>query len=321
MVSLVPPRHPAWVTAVCVVVALLSGVAVAAQTRVNSELASRIDSGLVAALISFGTGFAIMLIVTAFSPAARRGLVSVVAGVRERRMPWIWLAAGLAGAFMVLTQGLVGATLGVALFSVGIVAGQTVSGLLVDRRGVGTMPPKPITVFRALGALLALAAVIYAGWSQFSIGFDVWMLVLPFTGGVVIAWQQAFNGQIKEFSGSAITPTVINFAVGGAALALAVLISAPFAGLPTSYPSDPVVYLGGVIGSLFLLGAAIIVRYLGVFVLGLGMIAGQLLGSLLLDVVVPAEGHELSIPTVVATIMTLVAVLLSSVRPRATRES
>ena len=50
---------------------------------------------------------------------------------------------------------------------------------------------------------------------------------------------------------------------------------------------------------------------LGVLLLGLGMISGQLIGSLVLDLVVPAEGHELGIPTVVSTIVTLLAVSLT----------
>lgn len=49
-------------------------------------------------------------------------------------------------------------------------------------------------------------------------------------------------------------------------------------------------------------------RLTGVLLLGLGTIAGQLVGALLLDVFVPATGEQLSATAVAGTALTLVAV-------------
>ena len=52
--------------------------------------------------------------------------------------------------------------LGVALFTVATVTGQTLSGLLVDRLGIGPAGKKSITGIRVLGSVLTIAAVAWA---------------------------------------------------------------------------------------------------------------------------------------------------------------
>lgn len=305
-------NRSAWRTALAVVVAVTCGAGMAGQARVNGEFSLRLDNGVLAALISFGIGLVIVAIAMVFSRASQRGLVTVFREIRAGSIPWYFTIGGTAGAFLVLSQGLVAAVLGVALFSIGVVAGQTLSALVIDRRGLGSMAARPITALRIVGAVLALIAVIFAGSSQLSSDVPAWMVVLPFIAGVAIAWQQAFNGQVREVSGSAITATFVNFIAGTFVLLVATLVYSLWAGWPEQLPTDPVLYLGGFLGVVFIAGGAIVVRYLGVLLLGLGMIAGQLLTSLVLDIVVPAKGHELGIPTVIGTALTLVAVSLTA---------
>lgn len=311
--------HSRTTMVLAVVGALLCGAGVAAQTRVNGELSLQLGDGVLAALISFGIGMVIVTVAILVTPSGRRGLATVKRAVADGTMPWVFLTGGTAGAFLILSQGLVAAVLGVSLFSIGVVAGQTISGLLIDRRGLGTMSAKPVTPLRLVGAALALVAVIYAGSSQLHGDFPVWMLTLPFIAGIAIAWQQAFNGQVREVSGSVVAATFVNFVVGTTLLLIAVLVHSTWAGWPETYPTDPLLYLGGVIGVFFIALGAIVVRFIGVLLLALGSIAGQLLASVLLDVLVPAEGHALGIPTLVGTALTLVAVALSvlSTRPPA----
>ena len=57
---------------------------------------------------------------------------------------------------------------------------------------------------------------------------------------------------------------------------------------------------------------ALLVRSLGVLVTGLGMIAGQLLGSLGLDLAFPAPGTVVALPTVLGTVLTLAAIVLAT---------
>jgi transporter family-2 protein len=65
-------------------------------------------------------------------------------------------------------------------------------------------------------------------------------------------------------------------------------------------------------GCAFIGLGALLVRSLGVLVTGLGMIAGQLLGSLGLDLVLPAPGTVVALPTVLGTVLTLGAIVLAT---------
>jgi len=310
-----PSRALVAVTVAC---ALVFGAGVATQSRINGELGRALGDGYLAAVISFGGGLLILSIAMVFMPTGRRGLRTVVELLRKREMPWYYVAGGAAGAFLVLSQGLTAAILGVALFTVAIVSGQTLSGLVIDRRGLGSMQPKKLTVTRVVGSVLTLVAVGVAVSAQFTSDIPAWMLVMPFLAGLGIGWQQAVNGQVKVRADSALTATFINFVVGFTVLAIAAVVHGSVAGWPTALPSEWWLYLGGPIGVIFIAGAAIAVRTLGVLLLGLGTIAGQLVMSLVLDLVVPSAGHVVVATTVVGTLLTLVAVAIAALPSRKT---
>jgi bacterial/archaeal transporter family-2 protein len=307
-----PPASRALV-AVTVACAVVFGAFVALQSRINGELGRALDNGYLAAVISFGSGLVLLCIAMLASRVGRQGLGRVVSTVRAGRVPVWYVLGGGAGAFLVLSQGLTASALGVALFTVATVCGQTLSGLLLDRRGLGTMSPKPLTVPRVAGSMLALVAVVWAVSAQLQSDIPVWMILMPFLAGLGIGWQQAVNGQVRGIAGSALTATFVNFVVGTTVLVVAFAVHTVVAGPPRALPADPWLYLGGLIGVVFIAGAAVAVRITGVLLLGLGTIAGQLVMSLVLDLTVPAVGHTVAWTTVAGTALTLVAVGIASV--------
>lgn len=294
----------------------LCGAGVAAQSRVNGELGARIGDGFAAALISFGVGLVLMAIALALIPSGRRGVRRVVAAVRTRTIPFWHVLGGACGAFFVLTQGLTAAILGVALFSVGVVAGQTIGGLVVDRRGLGTIPSRPLTIQRVVGSVLALGAAVLGASSEFSGSVPVWMFVLPLIAGSIQSFQQALNGQVRQVSESTVTTTFGNFVVGTTVLAVAFVIHSLIVGWPTHLPSEPWLYLGGALGIVFIAISAAIVRALGVLLLGLATIAGQLVTSLVIDVIAPTSREGVTLTTVLGTVLTLVAVSIAAIPRR-----
>jgi bacterial/archaeal transporter family-2 protein len=300
---------------------LLCGAGIATQARINGQLATEIDSGFVAALISFGSGLVILCLALLFMRKGRVGIARVVAAVRAGEIPWYYTIGGAAGGLFVLSQGLSAPILGVALFSVGVVCGQTISGVIIDRIGFATAVPRPITVQRLLGALLALAAVVIAGAAGFSSGASPWLYLLPFLTGAGIAWQQGANGQIRRVASSALTATFGNFLVGTVVLVVVALVHSLFAGWPTSYPTNPVLYAGGAIGILFIALGAITVGVTGVLLLALGTISGQLLMSVVLDLVVPVQGHVFQPMTLMGTALALTAVVVVALAGRSATKS
>jgi bacterial/archaeal transporter family-2 protein len=304
-----------------VALGVVCGAGVATQSRINGQLGSLIHDGFAAAVISFGSGLVIILIGLIFLPRGRRGVVRVATAVRQRDIPFWHLLGGAAGAFLVLSQGLVAATLGVALFSVGIVAGQTIGGTVVDRRGLGTMPARALTVQRVVGSVLALLAVILAASTQVSTSVPVWMLVLPFLAGLLQSLQQAVNGQVRAVSESVATATLGNFIVGTVVLVAAFVIHSAIAGWPTRLPAEPWLYLGGAIGVIFIAVSAAIVRSIGVLLLSLATIAGQLVTSLLLDLFAPTSREGVTLATILGTTLTLVAVVIATLPSRTARRT
>lgn len=313
-----PLPHPSRASvAITVACAVLFGAAIALQTRINGELGRRIGDGYLAAAISFGSGLLILCVAMLLWPAGRRGLARVKYALLRRATPAWYVFGGAAGALIVLSQGLTASVLGVALFTVATVCGQTLSSLLIDRRGLGTMRAKPLTLSRVAGSALALVAVAWAVSAQLRGDIPVWMLVLPFFAGAGIGWQQAVNGQIRVVADSALTATFVNFVVGTVLLAAAFLVHAAVVGWPVSVPSEPWLYVGGVIGVLFIAGAAIAVRITGVLLLGLGTIAGQLVASLGIDLIAPPAGYAIEWTTIAGTGLTLVAVGVAAIPTRA----
>ncbi|MFZ2964181.1 MAG: DMT family transporter [Rhodoglobus sp.] len=313
--SAAPEQHSRLAVALAVVGAVLCGGLVATQSRINGQLGRELGDGTLAALISFGSGFLIMIVVALVIPGARRGVVTVVSSIRSGSIPWWYAAGGAAGGLFVLSQGLTAAILGVALFTVATIAGQTLSGLLVDRRGLGTMAPKPVTASRIVGAVLAVLAVALAVSPQVRGGVEWWVLVLPLAAGLGLGWQQAVNGQVREHSGSALTATFFNFMVGALLLAVVFAVHALLAWQPVTFPVDPLLYVGGINGILFVAGYAIVVRFTGVLLLGLGAIAGQLAASLVFDLVLPVAGHPVAWTTIAGTAVTFIAIGIASLPP------
>jgi transporter family-2 protein len=302
--------------ALSVALATLCGALVALQSRINGQLGTDLGDGFVAALISFASGLIIIALVVVVSRPAQRGIRTVFTAVRQRQIPWWHTAGGVAGGFFVLSQGLVAGLLGIALFTVAAVAGQTISGLVIDARGIGTVAPKAVTVTRIVGAVLALIAVVIAVLPQVNGQAQIWVIVLPFAVGLLQGWQQAVNGQIKTLAGSATTATFFNFVYGTVVLAIFAAVNLLVAGLPHGFPTNPLLYLGGLAGVLFIAGFAAVIPIIGVLLQSLAAVSGQLLMALLLDYIVPTDDTGVAIATVVGTALTLVAVVIASLRSR-----
>lgn len=325
------PQHssePRWLQLVAVPVMLLVGALAAVQSQVNSELAEELGgdavSGITAALVSFGGGLALLCAGIALSPAMRAGLSRVRASLRSRALAWWQVVGGGAGAFVVATQGLTVGTIGVALFTVALVGGQTASSLAVDQRGLGPAGRTPVTILRALGAALAVGAVALSASERLS-GSDALsaaalaLALLPLLAGAGIAWQQAVNGVVSQ-TGGPWAATWLNFAVGTAVLLAATGIALLVQGPTRAFPPTWWMYSGGVFGVLFICFAAVFVRVLGVLILGLCIVTGQVAGSLAVDHVMGAA--DPGPLTIVGAVVALAGVLLAGLSSvRATRRA
>lgn len=300
--------------------AFVVGGLIALQAKVNAVLATRVGGGfpgaVEAALISFLGGIVVLAIAFATRPRFRQRTRAVIAAARSRTLlPW-QLAGGLSGAFLVSSQGLAVHVIGVALFVVGLVCGQTLGALVVDHRGVGPGGVKPVTTTRVVGVAIAVVAVglSVSGALAGSAALPVssWLLlVLPLMAGVGSSWQQAVNGRVATVGGAPVA-ALVNFVTGTAALLVLFGLVAAITGrggTPPLQVGDAWLYLGGPIGLLFIWLGALLVRPLGVLVLGLATVAGQVAGGLVLDL---AAGHRLGWQLWLGSALTVAGVALAA---------
>ncbi|GAA1801572.1 DMT family transporter [Nesterenkonia flava] len=311
-----PERRSPLIWGWLMLVMLVAGAAIPAQGRVNAELGAEIGDAVLAAAISFTTGSLVMVLLVALLPQGRRTLRNVRPALRRGTVKWWYFLAGCVGGYFVLTQTLTIALIGVAVYTIAVVTGQTIGGLLWDRIGLGPAGRKRLNGVRVGGALLTVAAVSVAvspQLAQSGRGVDWLLLVLlPLTAGFLQAAQQAVNGRQSAAYGGPLPGTLINFLAGSAALILAWGVMGLFGN--AHFGLSPVWwhYLGGPLGIVFIALGAYLVTQVGVLLAAMGMIAGQLLGSLLLDLVVPAPGSVVTALTVVGTVLTLLAVVVAS---------
>lgn len=291
-----------------------AGAGLAMQSRVNGELGARLEHGILAALISFAVGLVLLGGILLVSRGARAGVGRLIGVLRDGSMPWWYATTGLFGAYLVATQGIVVGTTGVALYTVGLVAGQTASGLAVDRAGFGGLTKRPVTAPRVVGGLLALVAVgiALAGAGQID---GSWLVVLPFAAGLLQSFQQAFSGLVQRHSRSAVAQTLSNFLLGTAVLAVVVGVQSLAGVTAAPLPAEPWLYTGGAFGIVFMAVMSLAVHRLGVLTMGLGAISGQVLASVLLDLTLPV-GHPVTVWSLLGAALTMVAVVVSAIRPR-----
>lgn len=320
-----PPRPPRASTALALGGAVAIGAMTAIQARVNGQLGVRLDNGVLAGWVSFAVGLVLLSVPVLLRGSGRAALGRVWRGVRSGGVPWWMLLGGACGALTVSTQGLVAGVLGVALFTVGVVAGQTLHGLLLDRVGFGPAGVVAITPGRLIGGLCALVAV------GFSLGGDVlsraplWMLVLPFLTGAGIAFQSAVNGRLGQRIASPLGATYISFLGGVVVLSASVAVSllvrgAPYP-LPTAFPGDLWLYLGGLLGAAYILLGVVIVARTGVLLMGLGAVLGQLVVSVLIDLFWPPAAGPAPWQVIGMVLAAGLSVLVALPWPRRRRES
>lgn len=268
----------------------LAGVLVALQSRINGGLSQELGNGYVAAAFSFGSGLVALSVIVLISPSGRRGLRLVRADVASGRLPVWTLFGGAGGAFFVLGQGLVASVIGLALFTVGIVAGQVLGGLIFDRVGLGPSGRIDPTVPRLIGTALAVVAVALSVGGGSGPSRSALLVVFPVLIGVGVAAQSMVNGLVRASARSALTSTFVNFLTGTVLLVLFAAVSVGAEGWPETWPTSPYLYVGGLLGMVFIAIAALLVRTAGVLLLSMSNVAGQLIAAVAFEAGLPLAG-------------------------------
>lgn len=297
--------------------AALSGVLIALQARANGELSHRLGNGLQAALVSFISGLIIIVVIALFNPSIKEGVRTLRRAVIAKAIPPWTLFAGMLGASFVAVQTQIVPMIGVAIYSVAAIAGQSAISLLVDRIGLTGGGKKEITPRRVTAAFVTVFAVFISVADRLD-GKDLSIaaVILGVLAGAIVGVQRALNGQINEHSQQSFTTSLLNFAMGTTFLLVLLLFAMTMGGMRLSpLPAGPWwIYTGGAIGVLYVAFTSTIVQHLGVLTFTLISVGGQLAGSLLIDLYSPTDGVQVSIYLVSGIVLTYLGVLVGGVR-------
>jgi transporter family-2 protein len=297
--------------------AAFSGVLIALQARANGELSQRLDNAPQAALVSFSSGLFFVALYAAFNPQIKAGIRRLRAAVANGQLPaWRLFAGALGGSFVAIQTSVV-PLIGVAVYSVASIAGQTATSLLVDRIGFTGGGPMLISKRRVGAALITVIAVLISVADKIEAhSFSFLAVALAVLAGALVGVQRALNGQINEYSGHSYATSLLNFITGTSFLLLFVLILVLFGKIELQpLPAGPWwIYTGGVIGVIYIAATSLIVQHLGVLTFTLFSVGGQLFGSLLLDIYAPSEGISVSWFLVSGIAMTYIGVVVGGVR-------
>ena len=297
--------------------AALSGVMIAFQARANGELSHRLDNAPQAALVSFSSGLFFITIYAIFSPKIKEGIKRLRSAVSRGEIPKIRLLAGsLGGAFVALQTSVV-PLIGVALYSVASIAGQSAVSLLVDRIGLTGGGVKLISPRRISAAFITVFAVLVSVIDKLEAdNFQLFALLLALIAGALVGVQRALNGQINGHSQNSYTTSLLNFITGTSFLTLFIIILIALGRVELEpLPIGPWwIYTGGVIGVIYIAATSLIVQHLGVLTFTLFSVGGQLIASLLLDIYSPTQGVSVSWYLVSGIAMTYIGVLVGGVR-------
>jgi transporter family-2 protein len=296
--------------------AALSGVMIAMQTRANGELSLQLDNGLQAAFISFSTGWVLIALIALFNPGIKNGIKNLRSAVGNKEIAPGILFAGVLGGTFTATQTQIVPFLGVALYSVASIAGQSGTSLIVDRIGLTGGGKKPISPRRIAAAVVTVMAVLVSvldrieakNLSLIAVGFAVF-------AGAVVGVQRALNGLINEHSHQSFTTSLLNFTTGTAALGIVLLIAVAIGKVEfVALPAGPWwIYTGGTIGVIYIAFTARIVQHLGVLTFTLFSTGGTLFGALIIDLYSPTNGVSVSAYLVSGIVMTFLGVLVGGV--------
>lgn len=277
--------------------AALSGFMIPMQARANGELSHRLGNGVEAALFSFGSGLIVIICVAIFNRNIKIGISNLRAAVVAKSLPKWTLFAGMLGGTFVAIQTHVVPFIGVAIYTVASLAGQAGTSLLVDRLGLTGGGMKHITARRVTAATLTVLAVLVSVLDRIDAAdLNFFFVALAFIAGAVVGIQRALNGRINEYSQQSFATSLLNFIMGTSFLVIFLSILLIFGGEELKpLPHGPWwMFTGGVIGVMYIAWSATIVQHLGVLTFTLFSVGGQLVSSLLIDIISPTQGVHVS---------------------------
>lgn len=258
---------------------VLVGAQLSQQAPVNRGLAQALGS-VPAALVSFLVGTAFVLACSL--PFGGIGGVGEVGG------RWWLVLGGVLAAIFVLTALLVVRSIGASGVAAGGITGQLIASIGIDATGALGVELRPLDAATVAGAAVVVVGTFLVASARQPPGKPIGRpgtlpaLAAITVAGMLVGVQIPLNGLLAETTGD-MASGLLNFAVGSAVLAVAVMLTGTASAL-RSLPRVHWYYLtGGVFGAVNALAALALVGEIGAATIAAATITGQMLAALTID--------------------------------------
>jgi transporter family-2 protein len=294
---------------ISIILAFVAGIAATLQAGVSGQLARELNDGIMAALISNigGTLFTGLFLL---NPEVRKKGKKLFQDVVSGKFAKWQLLGGVAGAIYISTASSTVSIIGTGLFTVVLVASQNMSGIVVDRFGLSSGSRKKITPKRSIAAVIGIAAVLLSV-SDFQ-GKILWIpMAAVVMAGLAVTVQYSLNGRVTKAANSQVS-TFINFPMSLITVSITLIVMNLFGKNWNTWPNQWWLYTAGFLGAVVVFLAAATIRTLGVLLFGLASVAGQLITSIALDVILPNANINVGWALISGAGLMLLAVYLAS---------
>lgn len=194
---------------------------------------------------------------------------------------WCYLG-GIPGAFTVLLAAItVNSPLSLSGSIVLMLAGQIVTGLIIDHFGLMGLTRRKVTSRDGLTLLLLFSGCIFDHCRK--IMMLLFYITIALTNGICIIFSRSINGRLSQ-SSNAFYASLVNHIAGFIFLSVVVLFYLPQ--FPVTLNSIPLItFTGGIIGACFVVINSYILPLLGATLTTILAICGQVLSGFIIDII------------------------------------
>jgi len=272
------------------------GTGLAMQTAVNAKLRFFVSSAYLSSGVSFLVAWLFLLLL---SLATHQPLVISLTTITQNPS-WLWLG-GLFGAIALTGNVVLFQEIGSLQTTVLPIMGQIIMSVVIDQFGLFQSPINPLTLAKIIGLTIIIVGVVLslgvldyreplssgkATTTKTQLKRTFYRL-FAVIAGMLMAIQTAINGHLGTVLKSPIHAAFISFTIGVGCLLLVNLFTfTNFSDIHLAVKQGLNywwVWIGGIIGALYILGSAWLVPIIGTGQVVVLALFGQLLGSALIE--------------------------------------
>ncbi|ACA56863.1 DMT family transporter [Clostridium botulinum] len=274
------------------IIGIIIGMFFPIQASISARLSSYSKTPLTASLIAFSLGTVILLIINLIVDPA-----GITVGIDFSYPLYVFIGGAIAGVGFNVANIILFSKLGASVTTIVTVTGQMIVGILIDHFGWFGVPSNPITITRAIGAIIMILAISLVqpkkkkDLTTTSEGEKkdnkITLIILGVLSGFLPPLQTAINGKLRVATGSLLGATFISFFVGTIILIILILITQRHLAFPL-YDAQknriPIwTYIGGIFGIFIVTGNIVLLPALGSVLTTMIFLFGQMIMASTID--------------------------------------